>query len=58
MHPVEEVIYVLTGKLQIVFENETVCIEKGDTMRIPAGYKHRYINHTDNPAELLTIEVL
>lgn len=58
MHPEEEVIYIHRGRVKAVLEKDVIDLEEGDTLRIPAGYKHRYINDTDQPAEILTIETL
>ena len=52
----EEVVYVLTGTVSIAFESAQFEIAEGDTVRIPAAYKHRYINDSDGIAELLTIK--
>jgi transcriptional regulator with XRE-family HTH domain len=55
-HPNEEILLVLTGKLTVILEFSRYVISEGDTMRIPPHFKHRYINDTDEIAELLTIK--
>lgn len=54
-HTTEEVVYVLSGNTNIVFESTQFKIFEGDTVRIPPNYKHRYINDSDSAVELLTI---
>lgn len=55
-HSTEEVVYVLSGKVLIVFESASFEITEGDTVRVPANYKHRYTNDSGEVAELLTIK--
>jgi transcriptional regulator with XRE-family HTH domain len=54
-HANEEVVYILTGNVIMIFESIQLDISEGDTVRVPPNYKHRYINNTDEIAELLTI---
>jgi transcriptional regulator with XRE-family HTH domain len=56
LHETEEVMYVLCGKATIVFESARFEISEGDTVRIPPNYKHRYINDSDEVAEILTVK--
>jgi mannose-6-phosphate isomerase-like protein (cupin superfamily) len=55
-HTSKEVIYVLMGRVHIVFESAQFEISDGDTARVPAAYKHRYINDSDGVVEILTIK--
>lgn len=55
-HPSEEIVFVLTGNGTMMFENEQIEIHKGDTIRVPPNFKHRYINHSNKPLELLTVK--
>ena len=55
-HPNEEVVFVLTGRVTIVFESAQLEVAEGDTVRVPPGFKHRYVNNADEVAELLTIK--
>lgn len=55
-HATEEVVYVLTGRVRIVFEAARFALAEGDTVRVPATCKHRYINDSGDVAELLTIK--
>lgn len=54
-HVNEEVVYVLSGSVTIVFEAAQFEISEGDTVRVPPNYKHRYINSSSEIVELLTI---
>jgi transcriptional regulator with XRE-family HTH domain len=55
-HANEEILFVLTGSLTVILELSRYVIYEGDTMRIPPHYKHRYINDSDEIAELLTVK--
>lgn len=55
-HLSEEVVYVLNGTVTIVFEDARFDLGEGDTVRVPPQYKHRYINESDEVAEILTIK--
>lgn len=55
-HVGEEVVYVLTGNVTVVFEFTEFVVHEGDTFRVPPHYKHRYINNSDMVAELLTVK--
>lgn len=55
-HAGEEIVYVLTGNVTVVFEFTEFTVHEGDTFRVPPHYKHRYINNSDEIAELLTVK--
>jgi quercetin dioxygenase-like cupin family protein len=55
-HAKEEILYVLAGRLTVIFESVQFEICAGDTMRIPAHCKHRYLNDSAEIAELLTVK--
>lgn len=55
-HTKEEVVYVLTGRVTMILESTQFEIAEGDTVRVPPNYKHRYINNSDEVAEMLTIK--
>ena len=49
----EETFYVLSGALEFLLGQETVPMEAGDFVRVPAGTRHGYQNVSGNSAELL-----
>ena len=55
-HATEEVVYVLAGNVHIIFESAQFALHEGDAVRVPASYKHRYVNDADEIAELLAIK--
>lgn len=55
-HKDEEVIFVLSGQVTVLYELSELALKAGDTMRIPGGKKHRYRNEWNQMAELLTIK--
>ena len=52
-HRGEEVAIVTKGKLQIVFEDKTVILKAGDSVRIPPYTKHQLINPSKVAAEVI-----
>ncbi|TLS38113.1 helix-turn-helix domain-containing protein [Pseudalkalibacillus caeni] len=56
-HPngVEEYILVEQGKMEIKIEQETYTLEVGQSIRFTAGFKHYYLNKTDEPCQVTMI---
>lgn len=46
-HEKMESLLVLSGEMQVEFENEVLLLAAGDYLRIPAGVQHRPIPVTD-----------
>ena len=54
MHPnCEEVLYLLSGRLTHTFGNESVPMEPGDTIVVPAGVYHNAVNIGDEDAHMI-----
>ena len=52
-HPdFEETIYVLSGRGKIWVEGESMDVEEGDALLIPAGVVHMIMNATERPLRL------
>lgn len=52
-HRGEEVALVIKGKAKIIVEHESVELEEGDSVHIPARCKHKWINIGKVPVEVL-----
>lgn len=55
-HKIDEIVFILIGRVIVVYENAQIILETGDTLRIPASKKHRYINQSKGVVEMLTIK--
>ncbi len=55
-HKVEEIVFMLTGSITVLYEYSEINLYCGDTLRIPANKKHRYLNRSGAVSELLTIK--
>lgn len=54
VHPYwEEIAYVVSGTVEILFEEEEIELREGDTIRILPGRGHRLMNQTDERAMVL-----
>ena len=54
VHPYwEEIAYVVSGTVEILFEEEEIELKEGDTIRILPGRGHRLMNQTDERAMVL-----
>ena len=49
----EETFYLLRGSLEFFLEDCTIEVREGDFVRAPAGTRHGYANHPDEPVEML-----
>ena len=49
----EETFYVLSGALNFLLGQDTIPMEAGDFVRVPAGTRHGYQNASGNSVELL-----
>ncbi len=52
-HEGEEVAYVTKGNVQLNFENQTITLFKGDSIRIPPFYKHMWENESKETSEVI-----
>ena len=46
----EQVLLVLKGEVEGEIASEKRLLREGDAVLIPAGVKHRFVNHSDAPA--------
>jgi quercetin dioxygenase-like cupin family protein len=49
----EEVLYLLAGRLRHTIGDETVILEAGDTLTVPAGTYHNAVNIGDADADMI-----
>lgn len=49
----EEVLYLLAGRLRHTVGEETVVLEAGDTLSVPAGIYHNAVNIGDTDADMI-----
>ena len=49
----EETFYLLRGSLEFFLEDRAINVGAGDFVRVPAGTRHGYTNHSHEPVELL-----
>jgi len=53
-HPnCEEVLYLLSGRLEHTVGSKTVILDPGDTLSIPAGVYHNALNIGDEDADMI-----
>ena len=54
VHPYwEEIVYVASGTVEIIFEEERIELREGDTIRILPGRGHRFANQSKERATVL-----
>jgi mannose-6-phosphate isomerase-like protein (cupin superfamily) len=54
-HHARQFFYVLEGQARMIFENETVPLQKGEGIEIPPLTKHRFENASDQDVIFLVI---
>jgi transcriptional regulator with XRE-family HTH domain len=54
-HDAEEFIYVLQGDLKIVYKGIIYPLKEGDSVYLDSRNVHRFINETNQPVTLLTV---
>lgn len=54
-HNGEELLYVLSGTLNLIFENETHTLEAKDSAHFDARSRHRLVAVGDQDAEVLVV---
>jgi len=54
-HDAEEFIYVLQGELKLVYKDAVHPLREGDSVYLDSRNVHRFINETDKPVTLLTV---
>lgn len=52
-HTGEEVDLVMKGEVLLELEDESILMKQGDSIRIPAGAKHRWVNQAEKEAEVV-----
>jgi quercetin dioxygenase-like cupin family protein len=55
MHPTEEAMVILEGKLEAILGDEVVNVTAGQTVLAPAGVKHGFVNRSKSRARLMAI---
>ncbi|HEX2281673.1 MAG TPA: cupin domain-containing protein [Thermomicrobiales bacterium] len=55
IHAVEEVLRVLEGQAHITVDREDAVVEAGESVIIPAGVPHSFVNKADMPLHTLAI---
>lgn len=54
-HDSEEFVYILSGKVKLVYEGKTYLLEEGDSHYIDSRIEHNYINASEKEAVLLAV---
>jgi transcriptional regulator with XRE-family HTH domain len=54
-HEGEEFLLVLSGQIDFEYGHETYTLRKGDSLYFNAAVKHRVLNRSANPAELVCV---
>jgi transcriptional regulator with XRE-family HTH domain len=55
-HEGEEVAFVLEGKVNLLLDNSVIPLDTGDSVRIPMGMRHKWINdYNDNVKVIFAI---
>jgi transcriptional regulator with XRE-family HTH domain len=54
-HPGDEMVLVLSGRLDIIVGFERYELGAGDSIHFPSTFPHRYINPTDEEARAVTV---
>jgi transcriptional regulator with XRE-family HTH domain len=54
-HDSEEFIYVTQGAVELLYDGTRYALEKGDSLYFDSRKKHRFINHQETPAILVTV---
>jgi uncharacterized cupin superfamily protein len=49
----DETLYVVEGPLAFVLGDESITLETGDFVRVPAGTRHAFRNDSEKPVEML-----
>lgn len=52
-HVGEEVAYILAGTVELNLESEVITLHQGDSVHIPAGASHKWVNATDEMVEVI-----
>jgi transcriptional regulator with XRE-family HTH domain len=54
-HEGEEFLYVLAGRIDFEYDKKTYSLRKGDSLYFNATVKHRTLNQSSSPAEVLCV---
>jgi mannose-6-phosphate isomerase-like protein (cupin superfamily) len=49
----DETFFVIEGRLAFVLGDESITLETGDFIRVPAGTRHAFRNDSEKPVEML-----
>lgn len=52
-HEGEEVAFVLEGKINLLLDNSVIPLETGDSVRIPNGMRHKWMNDYSEDAKVI-----
>lgn len=52
-HEGEEVAFVMEGKVNLMLESSIITMDTGDSIRIPRGMKHKWINDYDKDVKVI-----
>ena len=55
IHEADELIIVSEGQLQVVLENHTYVMSKGDSLYLKSNAAHRFYNNTDTTAKAICV---
>lgn len=54
LHPYsEEFLHVVRGSLEMTLDGEPVALCRGDSLLVPIGVRHRLVNLSESPAEVV-----
>lgn len=54
-HDSEEFVYVAKGAIELAYEGKRHMLGEGDSLYFDSRQKHRFLNHNDEPAILVTV---
>jgi transcriptional regulator with XRE-family HTH domain len=54
-HDSEEFVYVTQGAVELLYDGARYALDKGDSLYFDARKKHRFTNHQETPAILVTV---
>lgn len=52
-HEGEEVAFVLEGKINLLLDNSVIPLDTGDSVRIPNGMRHKWMNDYEEDAKVI-----
>ncbi|MGL6106173.1 helix-turn-helix domain-containing protein [Romboutsia sp.] len=58
VHKGYEIAYILEGEVKLFLDEEEFLLYKGDSVKIPAGTKHRWENNCDSESKVIFAVIL